>query len=230
MIDLIRVNHLTIGTPKMTIIDNLDFVIQSNEFVSIEGPSGSGKSTILKYLAQLLSTNLQVSGQYIFNGKDVKDCNPIKLRQDISYCFQNPVLFADTVRENFEFVYDIHQQPFDARRCQEFLERVKLSPSYIDKSNSDLSGGERQRVALIRNLLFAPKVLLLDEVTSALDKTTRDIIWQFLEELKEEQDMTFIMISHSKDEQDKAERHIVLEGKSDTQAKSSDTEEGPSHE
>lgn len=211
MTELIQVDHLTIMTPKFTIIDNLSFSVNEGEFMSIEGPSGSGKSTVLKYLSQLLATNLEISGNYIFDGKNVKDWNPMKLRQQISYCFQNPLLFSDTVRENFEFVYQIHNHPFDEDRCLRLLEKVKLSPSYINKSNSDLSGGERQRVALVRNLLFPPKVLLLDEVSSALDVGTREIIWEFLFQLKSDHHMTFIMISHSEEEQAKADRHIVLE-------------------
>lgn len=211
MTKLIEVDHLVIRTPKFAIIDDLSFSLEAGDFLSIEGPSGSGKSTVLKFLAQLLATNLEVSGQYTFNGRNVMEWDPMELRQEVSYCFQNPVLLADTVRDNFEFVYQIHHQTFDEDRCLQMLEKVKLSPSYINKANSDLSGGEKQRVALVRNLLFPPKVLLLDEVSSALDKSTREIIWDFLYELKEENDMTFVMISHTQVEQDKADRHIVLE-------------------
>jgi putative ABC transport system ATP-binding protein len=77
-----------------------------------------------------------------------------------------------------------------------------------------LSGGEKQRVALIRNVLFQPKILLLDEVTSALDEANRQIIWKWLHELRAHSEMTIIMVSHNEEESSLADNNIhIVAGK-----------------
>ena len=85
----------------------------------------------------------------------------------VSYCFQQPVLFGDTVADKLDFPFEIRKEPVKRQHEIELLKHVNLSSSYLEKPIADLSGGEKQRVALIRNLLFKPKVLLLDELRQA---------------------------------------------------------------
>ncbi len=211
MENIIELKNICISSPKQTIIQNLDLIIRKNEFVSITGPSGSGKSTLLKLLAQLLSTNLFVEGQYLLMDKPVQEWDPIRLRQTVSYCVQSPSLFGETVYDNLVFPFRIRKEDFDQQRTVEYLQRVHLDESYLFKNIQELSGGEKQRVALIRNLLFKPKVLLLDEVTSALDNQTRLDIWQWLDQYRQENEITIVMISHHDEDQQRAERHIHID-------------------
>lgn len=178
--------------------------------LAITGPSGSGKSTLLKYLAQLQSPNLKTDGEYLFKGQNVMDLDPIKLRQDISYCFQSPTLFGETVRDNLQFGYDIRNLDFDEVKAKELLGHVELPTSYLDKDISTLSGGEKQRVALIRNVQFRPDVLLLDEITSALDAHTQRTILAWLDTYRKENNVTIVMVSHNENEQNLADRKIEL--------------------
>ena len=208
---LLKIDQLEIKTQNDTIIDNLSFEIESGDFVAFVGPSGSGKSTILKFLSQLLGPNLHVQGSYYFEGQDVCQINPMELRKEVSYCFQSPSLFGDSVRDNLEFPYKIRSMAFDEDKAKACLEKLKLPASYLNKSINELSGGEKQRVALIRNLLFEPKVLLLDEVTSALDTVTRDHIWQGLNQFRQDNNITIIMVSHHESEQKMADKKIELE-------------------
>lgn len=207
---LITLENISIEAKDSKIIRNLNAEIESREFVAITGPSGSGKSTLLKFLAQLLSPNLKTSGRYCFQGQDVRDINPLDLRKQVSYCFQSPTLFGTTVRDNLAFPYEIRKVPFDEAKAVLYLTQLSLPATYLDKSITELSGGEKQRVALIRNVLIQPKVLLLDEVTSALDATTREVFWQWLSRYREETGVTIMMISHHEQEQAKADRQIAL--------------------
>ena len=91
-------------------------------------------------------------------------------RRASSYCFQQPTLFGETVADNLAFPYQIRKQVMDTKRVVTALNNVGLSERTLHQPIIELSGGERQRVALIRNILFLPKVLLLDEVTAGLDE------------------------------------------------------------
>lgn len=221
---LIEVKQLNIKSQEKLIIQDFSLELQSGEFVAITGPSGSGKSTILKYLAQLLDPNLNCSGQYLFEGQNVDEMNPIELRKQVSYCFQSPNLFGESVRDNLSFPYDIREQVFNEEKARELLEKLQLPSSYLDKSIHELSGGEKQRVALIRNLLFEPKVLLLDEVTSALDLDTREKIWQGLSRLRKEKDIALVMVSHHESEQDLADRRLQLSATKEVNKEGKDSE------
>lgn len=210
MTTIIKVDNLSIANERQAIINQLSFEIQQGEFVSITGQSGSGKSTVLKFLAQLNDPTLKVSGSYQLLGKDVNDYSPIELRQIVSYFYQTPSLFGDTVRNNLAFPYEIRHEEFDEQRAIEMLNNVDLSHSFLDKNIKSLSGGERQRVALIRNLMYPSKVLLLDEISSALDFNTRQIIWSWLERYRQEHGATILMVSHLDEEHEMTDRKIEI--------------------
>ena len=204
---ILSINNLVYEAQCNRIIDNISFDVYEGEFLSIVGPSGSGKSTILKILSTLISNT---SGNISYNKKALEEYNPSDLRKEISYCLQSPVLFGKTVMDNLSFPYEIRNEKFDTEKAVKFLENVGLSEDYLYKSINTLSGGEKQRVAVIRNILFQPKVLLLDEITSGLDTGNRDIIWNWLKEIKNNTNMTIIMISHNEKELELADRIIKI--------------------
>ncbi|XJS11328.1 ATP-binding cassette domain-containing protein [Aerococcaceae bacterium WGS1372] len=210
MTQLIQLKNLSIQSDSTKIIDQFSMDVQKNEVVSLVGPSGSGKSTILKYLAQMQDPTLSTSGEYYYNGENVDQMNFTDLRKSVSYCFQSPTLFGNTVKDNLKFAYDIRDLDFDSQSAKELLNNVNLPSSYLDKDITTLSGGEKQRVALIRNLQFTPRVLLLDEITSGLDKKTREIIWRWLKQYKEDNNSTIVLVSHTEEEQNLADRIITI--------------------
>lgn len=179
------------------ILQHISFTVKQGELLTITGPSGSGKSTLLKIIATLLS---ETSGKILFHDKDIKQYEPTEYRKLVSYCFQTPSLFGDTVQDNLSFPYEIRHQEFDQNRAVQLLERVGLDASYLDKSIHDISGGEKQRIALIRNLLFETDVLLLDEVTSALDHENSQIIRELIFQLNQEENITVLWVTHNPDE------------------------------
>ncbi|SDI79351.1 ABC transporter ATP-binding protein [Dolosicoccus paucivorans] len=198
---LLNIKNYSVKAKDKTLVHNINLAIQKGEFVAITGPSGTGKSTLLKGIVELLDTNLTTEGDILYKGKSVTKYDPIELRQAITYTVQSPQLFGRTVRDNLKFPYDIRDQAFNEDRAIQTLQNVGLNKSFLDKSIDTLSGGEKQRVALIRNVQFTPDILLLDEVTSALDKPTREAMWKWLADYQSEHDTTILMISHLEEEQ-----------------------------
>ncbi|HEQ0003592.1 TPA: ATP-binding cassette domain-containing protein, partial [Pseudomonas aeruginosa] len=161
--------------------------------ITLTGPSGGGKSTLLRIIAAMIS---KTSGTLIFDGQPIESYDPIMYRRQVSYCFQQPTLFGETVADNLAFPYQIRKQVMDTQRVVTALNNVGLSERTLHQPIIELSGGERQRVALIRNILFLPKVLLLDEVTAGLDENNKQIVHAWLRQLNEQDHVTTIMITH----------------------------------
>lgn len=203
---LLTIKNYSVKAKDKTIVHDINLTIQKGESVAITGPSGTGKSTLLKGIVQLLDTNLVTEGDILYKGQSITAYDPIELRQAITYTVQSPQLFGTTVRDNLMFPYMIRDKAFDEERAIETLQNVGLDQSFLDKSVDTLSGGEKQRVALIRNIQFTPDILLLDEVTSALDRPTREAIWKWLEDYQSQNDTTILMISHLEEEQSLADR------------------------
>lgn len=118
------------------------------------------------------------------------------LRKEISYCFQIPHLFGDTVEDNLNFPYFIRSMKMDFERVNELLLRFNLDKRILKEEVKNLSGGEKQRIALIRTLLFKPEMILLDEVTSALDVDNTQIVESVINSLNKE-GTTVLWITHS---------------------------------
>ena len=115
----------------------------------------------------------------------------------MSYCFQTATLFDKTVEDNLAFSYEIRNQIFDKQKALSALNEVGLGAEYLAKAVNTLSGGEKQRVALIRNILFLPKVILLDEVTSALDSENQEIVRKLIYTLNQDQGVTVLWVTHN---------------------------------
>lgn len=167
---ILRLENVGFQADGVTILNEINFQLRAGEFKLITGPSGCGKSTLLKIIASLQSPT---SGSIFFAGKDINDLTPETYRQQVSYCAQTPALFGDSVYDNLIFPWQIRQKQPDPKALVADLARFGLAKNTLEKSINELSGGEKQRVSLIRNLQFLPQVLLLDEITSALDESNK---------------------------------------------------------
>ena len=207
---IFELDNLGLVSPEKIILEEISLSVEAGAHLTITGPSGSGKSSLLKLLAALVSPS---SGRIVYQGRDLEDLDPVTYRREVSYCFQQPVLFGQTVRDNVAFPFEIRQIPFDQERVLTALARLDLGPEFLDKPIKDLSGGEKQRVALVRNLLFEPKVLLLDEVSSGLDEKTKTLLRTFLMDLHQA-GVTLIEVTHDQREIETAGRLLtIVEGR-----------------
>lgn len=190
------------------IIKNISVEFSPGDFISIVGPSGGGKSTFLRLCCHLISPT---EGRILFRGKDMLQENPIELRKKISYCFQEPILWGDTVEENIVFPFRVRNRKIDREKIISLLARFNLDESFLTNEIKNLSGGEKQRIALIRTLLFDPEVLLLDEVTSALDAGNTELIEKEILYLNQ-RGITVLWVTHNAAQSRKyATRLLTLE-------------------
>ena len=193
---LLELSNISYIVKDKSIIRDVSLSVNQGDYITIVGPSGSGKSTLLKLCSDLISPT---SGLITYNGRDLATIDPEIYRKEVGYCFQRPYLFAKTVRRNILFPYDIRGLEPDMNRIEYLFNLLHMPLNYMERRNDELSGGEMQRICLIRSLIFEPNVLLLDEVTSALDATNTSIVENVIDELHKK-GITVISITHNEEQ------------------------------
>ncbi len=179
----------TVGNER---ISNVSFSIDKGQLVTIIGPSGAGKSSMLKLMNRLEDPD---EGTIYYRGKALTDYPIKELRKKIGMAFQAAALFDGTVEDNLAYGPKLHGVEWTKKWGEELLEAVQLPKDFIHKPVEELSGGEQQRVALARTLANEPDVLLLDEVTSALDLRNVDLVEELIKQLQQ-QGKTILMVTH----------------------------------
>jgi molybdate transport system ATP-binding protein len=188
-----------------------EFAVPSTGVTGLFGPSGSGKSTVLRCLAglqHLRTGSCTIDGEIWQDGAIFRPAH----RRPVGYVFQEPSLFPHlSVRRNL--LYGAKRRPPIGGRAtiglDEVVDLLGLA-RLLDRSPRNLSGGERQRVAIGRALLSQPKLLLMDEPLSALDRVSKDEILPFLETLHETLSLPVIYVSHDMAELERLADHLVL--------------------
>jgi len=192
-LSLLELKNVSYIKEEKTILNDISLRVDEGDFISIVGASGSGKSTLLKLCSHLISPS---SGEILYRGKDMMSYNPVLLRREISYCVQSGGLFGRTVEDNLAFPYEVRGLGMDRAAVLAMLAKFGLGEDLLKEENKNLSGGEKQRVALARTLMLKPEVVLLDEVTSALDVDNAHIVEEIIRELNES-GTTILWITHS---------------------------------
>jgi putative ABC transport system ATP-binding protein len=217
--NLIEVKNLgkfyEIADLKTVVLKNINFSLQSGEFVAIMGPSGSGKSTLMHILGMLDPLS---SGQYIFAGKDVSAFNDEELarmrNKEIGFVFQAFNLLArTTVLDNVKLPLIYSDNKHDmTKRAQEVLGSVGLSHR-LSYFTNQISGGEKQRVAIARSLVNNPSIIFADEPTGNLDSKSGEQVMAILQELND-QGKTIILVTHETFTAEHAKRIVhILDGR-----------------
>lgn len=182
--------HFHTRQGKLHVLDSVDLAVQKGEFLCLLGPSGCGKSTLFNIIAGLENPD---AGEVLVEGEPVSGPGP-----DRVVVFQDGALFPWlTALGNVAFGLSLKNLPPAERRerAMEALEMVRLT-RFADSYIHELSGGMRQRVLLALGLVLEPKILILDEPTTALDILTQRTIIELLRRLKDEFQFTMIFISH----------------------------------
>ena len=215
---LIQLNNVTKhykrGKEGIAIFDGLTLAIEKGDFVAIMGPSGSGKTTLLNLLG---GTDRCDGGEIIFDGERIDGYSEGKLAdwraRSVGFIFQfynlMPVL---TAAQNVELPLMLTRLPAKKRRenVETALKIVELSDRAKHKPK-ELSGGQQQRVAIARAIVSDPKLLLCDEPTGDLDRSTANDILGTLQQLNREMGKTIIMVTHDPEAARFANRTLHLD-------------------
>jgi putative spermidine/putrescine transport system ATP-binding protein len=193
----IHIRSLSKKYGKLFALDDVDLEVRSGEFLTLLGPSGSGKTTLLMAIAGF---NRPDSGSIQFGDREMILTPPHQ--RDVGMVFQSYAWFPHmSVAENIAFPLKLRQ--VDAEECAERVDSALATVQLTglgDRSIDQLSGGQRQRVALARAFVFKPRILLMDEPLSALDKKLRERMQIELKHIHEQLGVTTVYVTHDQRE------------------------------
>ena len=207
--------NISYHTPTKTVyaVQDVSLNVEEEDSVGIVGESGSGKST--------LAMGTEIEGQAVLNGKDLLSLSRKELNEvrwvDISVVFQkamNALSPVHRIGEQMEDIYHVHfpntPKAEVKKRIYELLKMVNLSERVYSSYPHELSGGMMQRVAIALSLIFQPKVLIMDEATTALDVVTQTQILNEIMELEKTMKVARIMITHDMSVVSSTCKHVVV--------------------
>lgn len=202
---ILKVEHMkkifTSGKKTFTAVDDVSFELKRGQCLGIVGESGSGKSTIAKMIPHLLD---MTEGKVTLMGRDITNVKGKELRkayQDIQMVFQTPMESFDPRHTLGDGIGESLRNHGMSRRetrkkVEELLVRCGLTSEFADRYPYQVSDGQCQRAAIARALAINPSILICDEATSALDVTVQKQILELLQELKEKEGLSFLLICH----------------------------------
>ncbi len=187
------------GLRTVNAVRGVGFQVTRGEILGIVGESGSGKSTLLRSIACLENPT---EGQILLDGRDISKARSGDVCRELQMVFQDPVQsfdprmkMGDSVRESLRLLTGLQGEKADAR-LRELCDLTGLSPELADRYPGGISGGQCQRFAIARALAAEPKLLLCDEITSALDVVVQAQIIALLSDLRKRLGLTIVFVSH----------------------------------
>ncbi|MDD7795417.1 ABC transporter ATP-binding protein [Clostridium sp. 'White wine YQ'] len=219
MRNVIQVNNLMKQYKKSNKIsvDNISFNVEEGQFFAFLGPNGAGKSTTISILTTIRS---KTSGNISVAGYDLEH-HANKIRSNIGVIFQNPSLDLElTAEENIRMhvsIYGTYKfRPFYKmmpkaykQRIEELAEIVGLKENLFKKLKT-FSGGMKRKLEIIRGLMHNPKILFLDEPTQGLDAESRNSLWEYINKLRLEKNITIFLTTHYLEEAEGADRICIM--------------------
>ncbi|MFN7732016.1 MAG: ATP-binding cassette domain-containing protein [Pirellula sp.] len=215
---VVRVSSLNFsfgeGTLRRQVLHEVSLTIEAGEIVILEGPSGSGKTTLLTLLSGLRSFQ---DGSIQLFGNELCGASPqvlMQMRRRIGYIFQHHnLLNCLTARRNVEIMFELQASISSAEaraRTEQMLSQVGLQDQ-MESLPATLSGGQRQRVAIARALVTSPSLILADEPTASLDKTTGRQVVELLQKVSRAKSIPILMVTHDHRILDIADRTLRME-------------------
>lgn len=213
MTEIIRLNNITYkydDEDQRPALQDVSFSIERGEWVAIIGPNGSGKSTLAKTINGLIEPD---SGEVEVGGLILNEKNVWSIREMVGMVFQNPdnQFVGSTVQDDVAFGLENLGIPRDEMidRVRNALDKVNML-EFAEREPARLSGGQKQRVAIAGIVALRPAIMILDEATSMLDPQGREEVLRTVKEVKEEENLSVLSITHDIDEAAAATRILVM--------------------
>ncbi|WP_282926626.1 metal ABC transporter ATP-binding protein [Helcococcus kunzii] len=199
---IVEIKDLTFGYDKTEVLKDINIEIMNNDFVSLSGNNGSGKSTLLRLI---IGEFKNYSGQIKIFGRDIKKFDEW---HRIGYVPQidrdNLTNFPISVREMvlLNLYYDFNMLNLPKKKHYKMVDDILKSFNILDLANenfNELSGGQKQRVMIAKAMVHKPELLIFDEPTVGIDKNSKKLFYDTLEELYKENKITIILVTHESD-------------------------------
>jgi len=207
--NILKINNLSITTKVNTnlyLVDSISFSVKEGKTTCIVGESGSGKSLTALSIIRLLSPQLKMSGEILFNNEDICKMSEFEIRQkrglDIAMIFQEPMTSLNpvlTIGYQIKEAITVHSDSPNNeinKKVEELLMLVGIPIERVNSYPDELSGGQRQRVMIAMAMSCNPNLLIADEPTTALDVTVQAQILKLLDDLKSKLNMSMLFITH----------------------------------
>ena len=207
--NILKINNLSITTKSNTnlyLVDSISFSVKEGKTTCIVGESGSGKSLTALSIIRLLSPQLKMSGEILFNNEDICKMSELEIRQkrglDIAMIFQEPMTSLNpvlTIGYQIKEAITVHSDSPNNeinKKVEELLMLVGIPIERVNSYPDELSGGQRQRVMIAMAMSCNPNLLIADEPTTALDVTVQAQILKLLDDLKSKLNMSMLFITH----------------------------------
>lgn len=206
---IIQVEHFSKKYGDFTAVDDISFTVEEGSIFAFLGPNGAGKSTTINTLCTILD---KTEGTLIINGHDASRERAL-VRRDIGIVFQDSTLDAQmTVEENLKYHCSFYRVP-----KSEVRERISFALDLVELTQwrraavGSLSGGMKRRAEIARGLVHDPKVLFLDEPTTGLDPQTRANVWEYIQRLQKQKNMTIFLTTHYMDEAEVCSKVVIMD-------------------
>ena len=190
----IELQGLSFTVKDRVILQNITGTFYKGHITTLVGPSGAGKTTLLKMCNGLL---VPTAGDIKIDGQAIHIYEPTVLRRKVGIVLQSAPIIRSSVYENLALPRKLQGETLSKEEATSFLEDVHLEPSLLTREATQLSGGQKQRLAIARTLINKSDVLLLDEITSALDPTSAKEIEQLILKINRKYGVTIIWITHN---------------------------------
>lgn len=190
----IHFNHIEYSVDSQPILKSITGSFPKGKITTLVGPSGAGKTTLLKLCNGLISP---AAGELYIKGESVDRFHPVELRRKVGIALQSAPMVSGTVYGNLNLPLELQNKKLPKEEAQHLLSDVGLEGDFLDRNVKELSGGQRQKVSIARTLVNHPEVLLLDEITSSLDRTSLREIEELIVKINKKYGTTIIWITHN---------------------------------
>ncbi|MEW9502954.1 ABC transporter ATP-binding protein [Jeotgalibacillus marinus] len=190
----IHFNHVNYSVEGRPILNTIMGSFPEGKITTLVGPSGAGKTTLLKLCNGLLSSD---SGEIYIKDKMISSYEPVELRRLVGMALQSAPMINGTVMKNLSLPLELQGKQLPEDEAKELLHDVGLDEEFLSRNIRDLSGGQRQKVSIARTLVNRPQILLLDEITSSLDRTSLQEIEELIVKINRKYNTTIIWITHN---------------------------------
>ncbi|MEK4405091.1 phosphate ABC transporter ATP-binding protein [Sporosarcina sp. FSL K6-6792] len=179
---------------EVHILKNITGSFPEGKITTLVGPSGAGKTTLLKLCNGLISST---SGDIFIHDKLISTYEPVELRRHVGIALQSAPMIKGTVYHNLALPMELQGKKLPEQDAIKILEDVGLDVQFLHRKTNELSGGQRQKVSIARTLINRSEILLLDEITSALDRTSLHEIEELIVKINRVYGTTIIWITHN---------------------------------
>ncbi|WP_316570704.1 phosphate ABC transporter ATP-binding protein [Neobacillus sp. YIM B06451] len=190
----IELDHIHYSVEPVKIIKDITGSISKGKITALVGPSGAGKTTLFRLINGLISPT---KGEIRIYGKNIDEYEPTELRRNVGLALQDATMLSGTIYKNLELPRILKKETLSEDEAAELITSVGLEKDLLKRDVKDLSGGQRQKVSIARTLVNRPNILLLDEITSSLDRVSKQDIEELIVRINKEFHVTIMWITHN---------------------------------